>query len=124
MTDDPTSIPALSTTVEESFEDAPADRDDQPSIETVIASLQSRSIGEKQALLKALLDGGNEVPLAPHGASTARHDVMPLPGLKPPATEKAGYNLTDGEDSIRYTDGAPLPGTISAQVSRAFLKSS
>ena len=119
MTDDATSIPARSTGVEESFENAPADRDEQLSIETVIASLESRSIGEKQALLKALLNGKNAAPLAPHGASNTRHDVMPLPGLEPPITEKAGLNPTSPKELGQKNALAPLPGTISAHHIRA-----
>ena len=85
---------------------------EQPSIQSIIASLESRSIREKQALLKALLDGGNVVPLAHYGTSTARADVMPLPGLEPPITEKAGLNPTSPKELSQPTGLSPLPGTI------------
>ena len=108
MTDDATSIPARSTGVEESFENAPADRDDQPSIETVIASLQSRSIGEKQALLKALLDGENAAPLAPHGASSIRNTVekqqlLPLRVADCSPTVSPNAVLNDGATHSKTT---------------------
>ena len=72
MTD---SIETGSRDAEEASPHALGDDDAAPSIETVIASLNSRSDAEREALLKALLDGRNQAPPDPHGASSHANTI-------------------------------------------------
>jgi hypothetical protein len=91
-------------------------RDDvQPSIDTVIDGLASRSDAERGALLKALLDGRCRAVLAAYAASSTGDDVMPLPGIEASIAEKAGQNSPPIEDSNFTPWRGPLPGTTSPQ---------
>jgi hypothetical protein len=49
--------------------------DPQPSIAAILASLDSRSEAERHALAYALLDGRNQAPPAPHGASSDSYTI-------------------------------------------------
>jgi len=90
----------------------------QPSIETVIEGLASRSDAERGALLKALLDGRYGAAVAAYAPSTG-DDVMHLPGLEASISVKAGQNSTPMEDSNFTPWRGPLPGTILQKRGRA-----
>ena len=98
--------PSIDQGSEEACPHALGDDDAAPSIETVIASLGSRSDAEREALLKALLDGRNQAPPDPHGASSipktvGKQQFLPVKGadcsptVSPNAVGNRGSNHSE-----------------------------
>ena len=108
-------MPDDARTMPEAQPDARCHDDVQPSIETVLEGLASRSDAERGALLKALLDGQHGAAVAAYAAPSTGDDVMPLPGLEAASVEKAGQNSTPMEDSSFTPWRGPLPGTSYSQ---------
>ena len=99
MTD---SIEPGSLQTEEASPHACKDDDAQPSIETVITSLPSRSKAERQALLQALLDGDH--------MGTENGAVSGLTSTDPENTGKTPQHLASLTPKISTH---PVSGTIS-----------